>query len=246
MLLVLMFHKVTEPNTPEHLAKFEHFLICLKSRYNLVMPGDKAPWYRLNVCLTFDDAHADFYAKVYPVLKKHQIKAVLGVISGFTQKTTTRPMAKRLNVLESESMQSGVLKNNTPFCTWAELKTLHDSGLVQLASHAYGHIGAKDMAFDITKEGELSKQRIIEKTGATVDTFIYPYGHFQKNIHQKLQQHYQYIMRIGAAINWSWGGKKQLLYRVNADPFWMAGKKLNLNFLLRANIKWLSNQLRNK
>ena len=243
MLLVLMFHKVTEPNDQfEHL---EQFFLYLKTHYSIVLPGDLIPKLRLSVCLTFDDAYADFYWKVFPLLKKHQIPAVLAVPTGFILEDTLLLPTARMAITQSEAM-TGENYKKAPFCTWQELKEMHDSELVKLASHYHTHASSKTNDFDINKELVYSRQLLTSKSGKAVDTLVYPYGHYSKEIHTISCQHYTYIMRIGYAINLNWGGNRQLIYRVDADPFWQTNLPFRFLDHCKWRLKWLSNQLRRR
>ena len=52
-------------------AHFAH----ISRQYRNVLPGEKLSVGALDVCLSFDDAYFDFYAIVFPLLKKHGLSA---------------------------------------------------------------------------------------------------------------------------------------------------------------------------
>lgn len=241
MLIVFMFHKVSEPTTL--VEKFERFLIQLKSNYNLVLPGDKLSLFKQSICLTFDDAYFDFYYYVFPLLKKYQIKAVLAVPTAFILDHTDIKPKERFNITQKEAMTDKTYQK-APFCTWQELKEMADSGFVEIASHHHHHISSKDQNFDAEKEMIYSKKILEEKLQKPIKTLIYPYGHFSKEQHQIAKEFYPFIMRIGYAINFSWGKRRQLIYRVNADPFWKKDEKLNFKKNIAWFFKYLSNRIR--
>ena len=80
-----------------------------------------------SVLLTFDDGYESFYRLVFPLLKLYRYPAVLAV------------MGKWIDTPENEMVGYGSeqsLQRNY-FLTWAQIKQLHDSGLVEIASHSY-------------------------------------------------------------------------------------------------------------
>lgn len=88
MLLNLMYHQIVTPEKPEMLDKFEQHLKYLKSNYHITTPTLLRK-NQINVSLVFDDAYFDFYHYVFPLLKKYQIKAILGVPTGLLADNNT-------------------------------------------------------------------------------------------------------------------------------------------------------------
>ncbi len=79
------------------------------------------------VLLTFDDAYLSAYTKVFPLLREYRFPAVVGVVGGWIDD----PDGANRQFGES----GGVTKAEFP--TWAQLREMADSGLVELASHTY-------------------------------------------------------------------------------------------------------------
>ena len=80
-----------------------------------------------SILLTFDDGYESFYRLVFPVLKLYHYPAVLAV------------MGKWIDTPEGETVGYGSEKGlqRNFFLTWAQIKQLHDSGLVEIASHSH-------------------------------------------------------------------------------------------------------------
>ncbi len=79
------------------------------------------------VLLSFDDGYASFYSRVYPLLKAFGYPAVLALVGSW------------LEAPEGAEVRYGdrlVPRNN--FMTWAQLREVAESGLVEIASHSYG------------------------------------------------------------------------------------------------------------
>jgi biofilm PGA synthesis lipoprotein PgaB len=79
------------------------------------------------VLLSFDDAYLSFYTKVYPLLREFRYPAVLGVVGRWIDDTSggSAPYGES-NMVAAAS-----------FPSWAQLREMSDSGLVELASHSY-------------------------------------------------------------------------------------------------------------
>ena len=86
--------------------------------------ADTAP----GLALTFDDAYADFYAYVYPLLQEFSLRAVLAIPTAFIIERTVLSLPERMAVAGEQAMQGGVFRTKAPFCTWDELRLMAGSG----------------------------------------------------------------------------------------------------------------------
>jgi len=246
MLLILMYHRAA----PTHLglgnppAVLESHFVTLRTRANIVLPGDPLTPRRLNVCLTFDDAYADFYFRVFPLLKKYSLRAVLAVPTAFILDDTTRDPEARLAVPQLAAMQGNTFREQAPFCTWPELREMQSSGYVQMASHSHHHPDMRRPDTDVDFECAHSQALLEHNLGRPVDTFIYPYGSVNARAHQAVTRHYQYGMRVGAALNHTWQPRHQPLSRVGADNLADISPLLGPRRLAGFGLKWLGNNLR--
>lgn len=140
------------------------------------------------VLLTFDDAYSSFYKNVFPILKLYKYPCVLAVVSSWLENPPDDPEYKH------------------GFMTWAEIKELSDSGLVEIASHSYNSHQAfqtnpqgntapalitriYDQAAGkyedsetyherIYKDFETSSRILEEKTGKKPKVMVWPYGRY--------------------------------------------------------------------
>jgi peptidoglycan/xylan/chitin deacetylase (PgdA/CDA1 family) len=129
-----MFHRVNDVTLgycPDVFAKYLHYLV---RNFPIVVPGEKLPNAGIAICLTFDDAYYDFYHNVFPLLKKHQIKAVLAVPVKYIVDETSVANQTRLEVPYVQGMENPKYAQKIPFCTWNELREMSQSGLVEIAS----------------------------------------------------------------------------------------------------------------
>ena len=106
------------------------------------------------VALTFDGGYEDFHRNVYPVLKRYGLRATLFVI-----------------VAEVET-EGGVI-------TWAQLREMSRSGLVEIGSHSYRHVADECLSAAQARAEEARAKTVLEtQLGISVVTYAYPYGAF--------------------------------------------------------------------
>lgn len=79
------------------------------------------------VLLTFDDGYLSFYTRVYPLLREFRYPAVLAVVGAWID----APPGSIALYGEKSTVP------NASFPTWAQLREMADSGLVEIASHSY-------------------------------------------------------------------------------------------------------------
>ncbi len=185
-LPVLMYHGITEK--PENVSEytilantFENDLVWLKENgfttisakqlINYVENCDALP--SKPVMITFDDGYKNNYSLAFPLLKKHNMKAVISVIGA-----------------ESD-LSTDTKDKSAPNLTWEQIKIMSDSGLVEIGSHTYdlhkntaSRKGAdksasesqeqytKVLAEDLSKNSE----QIVKATSKTPLVFAWPFG----------------------------------------------------------------------
>lgn len=193
-LIVPMYHRASAGrygNAPEVLdAHFAH----IARSFHGVMPGESLHPERVNVCLTFDDGTRDFRDVVYPLLRKHRLRAVLAVPLGF--------------------LQDGP-RNAQAYCSWADLEEMIGEGVVSVAAHGFTHRRLDIGTADLHAEIAVPQTVLAARLGCAVESFVLPYGRFSDDVLAEARRHYRYIFRIGGADNTGWDGP--LIYRVDAD-----------------------------
>lgn len=78
------------------------------------------------VLLTFDDGLKDFYSRAFPLLKLFNYPAVMAVVGQWLE----LPAGAVVDY-------DGVSRSRDDFVSWAEIRYMQASGLVEVASHAY-------------------------------------------------------------------------------------------------------------
>ncbi len=207
MLLTFMFDRVRDVD-----------FCSLKKNHPIVLPGDPLPKGKLSLCLTFDNAWYDFYHFIFPVLKKLEIRAVLGVPTRYILDSTDLPPEERLNIPSTLAMQDGFFDQKAPFCTWKELKEMVQSGFVEVASQSHMHCNLTFNFVDLDREVVKSKNILETNLRQPINTFIYPFGKENVGLHEYVAQYYPYAFRMGTALNTGWGNGKRPLNRVVYNP----------------------------
>jgi len=244
MLLILAYHRAGfgRYNNPVPVLRshFEH----LKRNFHLVVPGEPLRPYQLNVCMAFDDAFADFYAHVFPLLEEFSIRAVLGVSTAFILESTGRSMEERLSTPEEHAKKWDRFWMKAPFCTWEELDVMAASGLIQIASHSHLHRDMTDPEVDIAMEAVESRSLLEKRLKCHVSTFVYPFGKVNAAAHRVVRRNYAFAMRLGSALNFGWSSWKQPLCRVQADGVPDISRYLSPGRLMLPGLKCMANVLR--
>jgi len=233
MLLTFSYHRINSDKYSNSEKILEEHLTYIASKYKVVLPKDKLNPFKLNICLSFDDAFFDFYKYVFPLLKKLKIKAVLAIPIKYILESTDISDDIRLKVPYKDAMKGDNYKTKAPFCTWREIKEMLDSKLIEIASHSYNHVNlieSNNLDLEIIK----SKKIIQKKLKIQVNTFVYPMGKFNEKIHKEVKKHYKYVMRLGSAINFSWQNISSITYRIMSDNL----KTKNENFKLKNYISY--------
>lgn len=244
-LIILMFHRVCDAQQHFEPTVFATYLQYLIKHYHITLPGKPLDESKVNICLTFDDAYCDFYFYVYPLLQKYNIPAVLGVTTDYIVEQTTLATQTRISVPYPQGMSGDLWCDKVPFCTWVEIQEMHQSGLVEMASHSASHPHLTDPKCDLNKEIIQSKAILTQKLQSTINCFIYPFGDYNSKVHTLVRKHYQYDMRIGSALNKHWETKGPL-YRLDAENHWPLNQPLSDKLLRKMHRKYWANRIRGK
>jgi Polysaccharide deacetylase len=87
------------------------------------------------VALCFDDAWASLWTVAYPLLARYGLSAITYAIPARIQAAeSVRP-----NFEQDPRTAEAVDRSDNPFVTWPELRTMADSGIVDIQSHTYSH-----------------------------------------------------------------------------------------------------------
>jgi len=238
LLISVMYHHLNSDKCSNNIAIFEKHLKYIKANFTTIFPGEKVV--KNSICLTFDDAYADFYFLVFPLLKKYNLKSLLAIPSKYILYDTKELPKNRMNFLHNDLFAN---YKKATFCTYKELKELKDSGLVVFASHSHSHINLLEENVDLNLELKVSKEILEEKLGVKIDSFVFPFGKYNKEIVKQAQKWYKYNFRIGNAIHKDFSGINGAIYRVDGDGLKSADDIFKFSKILKYRFKGLLKNL---
>lgn len=183
-LPILMYHKVTfdgyaqNDMTVDESKLRADFDYLQSAGYTPILPRELAAGETLPdkpVLITFDDGYVGNYTLLYPILQEYGFKALISPIV----RMPDRPAGD--------------------FCSWAMLREMSGSGLVEIGSHTYdlhnmdgrGGVytpdqpngiqrrpGESDGEFSVRVLDDIQKSydRLMEELGVSPTCFAYPYG----------------------------------------------------------------------
>lgn len=213
MLLVTLYHRIDsgKKKYKNNYKTFYKHIDFIKNNFNVVVPGDNLIRERLNVCLSFDDGYEEIYLKVYPLLKELNLKAILAI--------------------------SPVFIGKSEYCTINQLKEMRDTFV--FASHGFNHVDLSHKEVDLKKEIIESKRVLEEMLETKIETFVFPFGKFNKCSLDIAKNEYKYIFRIGNALNINFNGINGIVYRINCDDLKSYDEPFKLKNLIKYSAKSL-------
>ncbi len=232
MLISIMYHHVNSDRCSNDLSIFEEHLKYIKNNFKTIFPGEKVT--QKSVCLTFDDAYADFYFLIFPLLKKYNLKALLAIPSKYILDDTEELPENRMNFEHNYLFEN---YKKATFCTYKELKHMQDSGLLVFGSHSHSHVNLLEDNVDLDLELRVSKEILEEKLNTKIESFVFPFGKYNQNILEKAKLYYKYNFRIGNAIHKDFSGINGAIYRVDGDGLKTADEIFKTTKLLKYKFK---------
>lgn len=162
------------------------------------------------VMLTFDDGYQSDFVYVLPIIQKYGVKIVCSTVGAYTE-------------LYSGDVHKHV---NYAHLSWDEMRTMHESGLVEFQNHSYNlhnydynrrgclkKKGESSWHYDnlLKEDFELSQQLYWENLGIRPACFTYPFG----SVNDELLEHvrdFGFLASLGAyeKINYLTGDPEEL------------------------------------
>ena len=211
-LIVPMYHKASAGRHGNSVEMLDAHFAFIARNCRCVLPGEPLDERRLNVALSFDDAYFDFYAIVFPLLRKYGLRALLAVPVSAISDATSASASIRLQACSQRLLDD---EPHGAYCTWPELAEMAASRAISIASHGFAHVPLDGPDVDLHAEIVVSKTTLAARTGQTVDSVVLPYGRFNARTIAYVKPHYGYVFRIGSADNPGWTGK--IINRIDAD-----------------------------
>lgn len=233
MLLPIMYHHIGADNFSNRPDVFRDHLLYIQRHFHVILPGEPLATDRPNTVLTFDDAGYSFYHYVFPILKEFNLRALLGVPVRFILEDSANVDSEtRLDISTFQMMRGELFKQIVPFCTWKELREMSECGVVRCASHSLSHVNllqCKRYAEELT----VSQEVLQAKLGYAIDSFVFPYGEFNREILAAAHDRYRYLFAVGGGDNRTWDGIGGVLFRLYGDELPDVSSIFNKNQMRR-------------
>lgn len=240
-MISVMYHHVNSDRCSNDLVIFEEHLKYIKANFTTIFPHEKVE--KNSICLTFDDAYADFYFLIFPLLKKYNLKALLAIPSKYILNSTNEKAQNRMNFEHNDLFKN---YKKATFCTYKELKEMKDSGLVIFGSHSHSHVNLLEENINLDLELRISKEILEKNLNVKIESFVFPFGKYNQEILKVAQKYYKYNFRIGNAIHKDFSGINGAIYRVNGDGLKTPDEIFKLNNILKYRFKGLVKRLGKK
>ena len=235
----MMYHHVNSDRCSNEYAILESHLEYVSQNYTSLFPTqEQLP--KNAICLVFDDGYYDFYKFIFPMLKKYNLKALLAVVPSVTLESSTTEDTLRLAPEHNNLFKE---YKNGAFCTYEELREMQESALVQIASHSLTHINLLEDGVNLNEELKTSKDILEQKLNTKVESFVFPFGKYNKKVLDETKKHYKYAFRIGNGINMSFSGINGVIYRIDGDNLTDASSIFSFKNMLRYSLKSLIKKL---
>jgi peptidoglycan/xylan/chitin deacetylase (PgdA/CDA1 family) len=108
--------------------------ITLSDLYQYLSDGGPLP--RSPIVITFDDGYLDNWVNAFPILAKYKMRATMFVVPEFVDpRGEVRPTLRDVwaKKMRGEDLQIG------GFLSWNEMKSMEESGLIDIQSHSLTH-----------------------------------------------------------------------------------------------------------
>ncbi len=173
------------------------------------------------VIYTFDDGYRNNYEILFPLLKRHKLKATIFLIVG--------------KVVEERSASSGNA------LTWDEVREMAASGLVEFGSHTYSmhknlvtyiryggnKKGRMKRWRELYRDLKVAKRVLENKVGLPVTTLAWPHGK-RTRLHIKLAKKAGYKLVFNTQFGTNVPGHTNFgdIRRISASSRWMSAEAL--------------------
>ncbi len=137
----------------------------------------RLPFAEKSIAITFDDGFKNVFSDAFPVLKEYGFNATVFLTTNYCERLKNWPGQPAF--IKAQHLLS-----------WMNIKEMSQSG-IQFGAHTHNHPSLTKIPIkDAENEILLSKKIIEDKLQEEINSFAYPYGDFNTNIVNIVNQHF--------------------------------------------------------
>lgn len=167
----------------------------LRSKANIVLPHDPLTPRSKNVILLYEKPLFSFYRFHFPLLQELNMRALLAVSPRYILPHTHLPDHTRLSIPPTLATQDGIFDTQAPFCTYTELTTMVQSGLVSIASSSHSFVNLTLPFINLDNEITLSKSLLENNLPQCISTFLIPFAKTSPPITTHIAHTFPFILK---------------------------------------------------
>ncbi len=135
------------------------------------------PFPKNSIAITFDDGFKNVFSEAFPVLRKYGFSATFFLTTNYCERLNNWPGQPAFITAQ-------------PLLSWLEIKEMRQSGM-QFGAHTHNHPSLTKIPIKVAENEILLSKKILEdQLQEEIKFFAYPYGDFNINIVNILNQHF--------------------------------------------------------
>jgi peptidoglycan/xylan/chitin deacetylase (PgdA/CDA1 family) len=134
-----------------------------------------------SLVLTFDDGFWDNYEFAFPILKEFRIKATIFIVTGWVSEERTPGLVREVIPHHQGNQLIAQGQGHHLAMTWAEIKALQDSDLIEIGSHTHSH--NKELYLDrpaLKEDLQRSRKAILDHLNKNSQCLCWPGGRYNQ------------------------------------------------------------------
>lgn len=191
---VVMYHHISETDRELNVypGLFDDHLRLLSRKGWKTLDGEEFLYFIENrnerpkkcVLLTFDDGFADNYVFAYPLLRKHGMKAMIFVATGFVDDRQIKRDGF-VSLSHNDAWELAFTERRSEvICTWDELREMQREGVFDVQAHGASHKTPDFMMhgdYEALRSDLMTGKAVLEeKLGKEIRHLAWPRGHFDE------------------------------------------------------------------
>lgn len=136
-----------------------------------------------SIVITFDDGYEDNYTNVFPILKKYNAKATIFLIHDYIGRYRYFSYNRSTPQKILPEHYNSITDLKQKYLSVQQIREMYSSKLVDFGSHTLSHLSLVYCDIHKAKEEIVKSKEALERIlEVPIETFCYPYGHYNDTI----------------------------------------------------------------